>query len=241
MPFILGVGWGGKRGSLIQIHRCFPGHLSIVVPNVTDLETSKHINGSLLINDTKTKHRQKSLKEEQQIRFYRRRVMTDHSIIRHNGLDLNINFPIPSKHLTNMIGQLSILKFFPKCVIFHNNIWPRSATTTVVIDSLSLSDAIWMGTMASQIPSLTIVYSTIYSGADQRKHQSSASLAFVRGIYRSQGEFHAQMGSIAESIFIWRCHHVTLCCFSSFCSRLLNIVLLLEMPPNQQDIKWWFV
>ena len=38
--------------------------------------------------------------------------------------------------------------------------------------------------MASQITSLTIVYSTFYSGADQRKHQSSASLAFVRGIHR---------------------------------------------------------
>ena len=38
--------------------------------------------------------------------------------------------------------------------------------------------------MASQITSLTIVYSTVYSGADQRKHQSSASLAFVRGIHR---------------------------------------------------------
>ena len=36
----------------------------------------------------------------------------------------------------------------------------------------------------SQITSLTIAYSTVYSGADQRKHQSSASLAFVRGIHR---------------------------------------------------------
>ena len=42
-----------------------------------------------------------------------------------------------------------------------------------------------MGAMASQITSLTIVYSTVHSGADQRKHQSSASLAFVRGIHRS--------------------------------------------------------
>ena len=41
-----------------------------------------------------------------------------------------------------------------------------------------------MSAMASQITSLTIVYSTIYSGADQRKHQSSASLAFVQGIHR---------------------------------------------------------
>ena len=45
------------------------------------------------------------------------------------------------------------------------------------------SDVI-ISAMASQITSLTIVYSTIYSRADQRKHQSSASLAFVRGIHR---------------------------------------------------------
>ena len=41
-----------------------------------------------------------------------------------------------------------------------------------------------MAAMASQITSLTIVYSTVYSGADQSKHQSSASLAFVWGIHR---------------------------------------------------------
>ena len=41
-----------------------------------------------------------------------------------------------------------------------------------------------MNTMASHITSLTIIYSTGYSGADERKHQSSASLAFVRGIHR---------------------------------------------------------
>ena len=41
-----------------------------------------------------------------------------------------------------------------------------------------------MNRMASQITSLTIFYLTVYSGANQRKHQSSASLAFVRGIHR---------------------------------------------------------
>ena len=41
-----------------------------------------------------------------------------------------------------------------------------------------------MGKIASQITSLTIVYSNVYSDADQRKYQSSASLAFVRGIHR---------------------------------------------------------
>ena len=46
------------------------------------------------------------------------------------------------------------------------------------------SDVI-MGAMASQITSLTIVYSTVYSCADKGKHQSSESPAFVRGIHRS--------------------------------------------------------
>ena len=45
---------------------------------------------------------------------------------------------------------------------------------------------VMMTTMASQITSLTVVYSTVYSDADQRKHQSSASLAFVRGIHRDR-------------------------------------------------------
>ena len=45
-------------------------------------------------------------------------------------------------------------------------------------------DDVIMGAIASLITSLTIVYSTVYSDADQRKHQSSASLAFVWGIHR---------------------------------------------------------
>ena len=51
---------------------------------------------------------------------------------------------------------------------------PVSLNYTVVI----------MGTIASQFTSLTVVYSTVYSDADQRKYQSSASLAFLRGIHR---------------------------------------------------------
>ena len=41
-----------------------------------------------------------------------------------------------------------------------------------------------MGTIAPQITSLTILYSIVFSDADQRKHQNSASLAFVWGIHR---------------------------------------------------------
>ena len=71
--------------------------------------------------------------------------------------------------------------------IFYNPdfLWP--STSLPYLEQVSLtyhySDVI-MGAMASQITSLTIVYSTVCPGADQRKHQSSASLAFVRGIHR---------------------------------------------------------
>ena len=58
-----------------------------------------------------------------------------------------------------------------------------------------------MGAIASQITSLMIVYSTVYSDANQRKHQSSASLAF---------EFPEQMASNAENVSIWLRNHVKL-------------------------------
>ena len=51
------------------------------------------------------------------------------------------------------------------------------------INVIHYSDVI-MSTIACLITSLAVVYSTVYSDADQRKHQSSASLAFVRGIHR---------------------------------------------------------
>ena len=64
-----------------------------------------------------------------------------------------------------------------------------------------------MSTMAYQITSLTTVYSIVYSVADQGKHQSSASLAFVSGIHRSPDEFPAEMSSNAENFSIWWRHH----------------------------------
>ena len=83
---------------------------------------------------------------------------------------------------------------FLECVFFED--LNRHGVLLVVTESFLLgwghvhswrkrrySDVI-MGAMAYQITSLTIVYSTVYSGTDQRKHQSSVSLAFVRGFHR---------------------------------------------------------
>ena len=71
--------------------------------------------------------------------------------------------------------------------------WPKYRESTVGdtskwIKRLSMFDNhynnVIMRTMASQITSIGIAYSTLYSGADQRKHQSSAWLAFVRRLHR---------------------------------------------------------
>ena len=78
-----------------------------------------------------------------------------------------------------------------------------------------------MSEMVSQITSLTIVYSMVYSGLDQTKHQSSASLAFVWGIHRDRW-IPPHKGPVTRKIFPfddvimnwdrrWQTrHHVTL-------------------------------
>ena len=61
-------------------------------------------------------------------------------------------------------------------------------------------DDVIMTMLASQITSLAVVYSIVYSGVDQRKHQSSASLAFVREIYRGPVNF-PQKWPVTRKIF----------------------------------------
>ena len=86
--------------------------------------------------------------------------------------------------------------FFSLCCGQRNAILSISLGTTSLIlrqeyyyssssETTHYADVI-MTTIASQITSLTSVYSTVYSDADQRKHQSSASLAFVWGIHRDR-------------------------------------------------------
>ena len=75
----------------------------------------------------------------------------------------------------------------------HRDNWPRyneprwritvTITITFPLTALHYNDVI-MSAIASQITGVPIVYLTVCSGADQRKHQSSASLAFVWGIHR---------------------------------------------------------
>ena len=80
---------------------------------------------------------------------------------------------------------------------FYHNAFVNSTMTSFIVHLFNDTKGIvnhvclfhyndvMMGVVASQITSLTIVYSIVYSGADRRKHQSSATLAFVRRIHRS--------------------------------------------------------
>ena len=71
----------------------------------------------------------------------------------------------------------AVCSIVPCCTAIYRD------STVFFSNLLHYSDVI-MGTMASQITSLAILYSTVYSGAHKKTHQSSASLAFVRGIHR---------------------------------------------------------
>ena len=64
-----------------------------------------------------------------------------------------------------------------------------------------------MSAMASPITSLTIVYSTVYSRADQRKYQSSAWLAFAWGIHRWPVNSPHKGPVTRIFFFIWCRHH----------------------------------
>ena len=77
----------------------------------------------------------------------------------------------------------------------------------MILRAVHYNDVI-MDVIAPQITSLTIFYSTVYSDADQRKHQSSALLDFVwPGNSPAIREFPAQMASKSENVSIWWRHH----------------------------------
>ena len=86
------------------------------------------------------------------------------------------------KCIETVVGKITDILSQPQCVKTYFTITMTS-----------------YGTMASQITSLMIIYSTVYSDADQRKHQSAGT-----------GEFPAQMASNAENNSIWWRHHASL-------------------------------
>ena len=93
------------------------------------------------------------------------------------------------RHCNGLVADITKLPSggFPWTSLITNQHWFRWQLGAVRQQAITWSnhyDDVIMMAIASQITSLTIVYSAVYSGAHQRKHQSSASLAFVWGIHR---------------------------------------------------------
>ena len=69
------------------------------------------------------------------------------------------------------------------------------------------SDVI-VGVMASQITSVSIVYSTVCSGAEQKNPSKLRITGLCEENLPVTGEFHSQRVSNAENVSIWCRHHV---------------------------------
>ena len=91
------------------------------------------------------------------------------------GLELLVHGPTLWGWLSTMLDVYATNR------IIDEYVWTHTIGDTKA--RCHYSDVI-MGPIASQITSLTIVYSIVYSDADQRTHQSSVLRAFVRGIHR---------------------------------------------------------
>ena len=115
----------------------------------------------------------------------------------------------PLVAIANWSGRTCLKKY--NCCV---PLWSTEPMWLAVLKT-HYSDVI-MGAMAFQITGLTIVYSTVYSDADQRKHHSSASLAF---------EFPAQMASKAENASTWWRHHL----YTEFTHVKYNMHLLVAI------------
>ena len=97
---------------------------------------------------------------------------------------------------------------------------------------MGYNDAI-MGPMASPITSLALVYSSVYSGADQREHQNSASLAFVQEIHRWP------VNSRTEVQQRGKCFHLMTSSWAHF-AKLGVVVLEIPYPSYRRTLSpWW--
>ena len=103
------------------------------------------------------------------------------------------------------------------------------------LSQIHYSDAI-MSAMTSQITGISFVYSIVCSDADQRKHQSSASLAFVRGIHLRQVN-SPHKGPVTRKMFPFDdVIMYTLCATSTTADSLITRLLT-----STNFSRWWFI
>ena len=113
-------------------------------------------------------------------------------ILNANGLVLNVEFILPNSSQIQIDNKydaeldMNNDEIFQVEILFSEFIQIWDIDIILIHRNIEHYIDVIMTTMASQITSLTVVYSSVCSDADQRKHQSSASLAFVWGIHRDR-------------------------------------------------------
>ena len=92
--------------------------------------------------------------------------------------------------------------------VFYNGATSLATKYVTMIACVPHYDDVIMAPMASQITSLTVVYSIVYSDADKKKTSKLRVTGLCVGNSPETGEFPAQMASNAENVSIWWRHHV---------------------------------
>ena len=117
---------------------------------------------------------------------------------------------------------------------YHNFGNERRSSNLCAPSSFPHYNDVIMSSVASQITSLTIVYSTVYSGADQKKTSKLRVAGLCVGNAPVTGEFPAQMASNAENVSIWWRHHD-----SNFThSRWTGTWCIVQAIGNLVKMKW---
>ena len=138
----------------------------------------------------------------------------------------------PFKYLCICILSSCMVQTPKHQLCLHSDTWSISYADMFNIpganDALTLHySSVIMSMMVSQIISAAIVYTTVCSGVDQRKHWKLHVTGLCEGNSRVTGEFPAQRASSMENVSIWWCHH-EFCFFSD--TWFISYVDLLKIP-----------
>ena len=105
-----------------------------------------------------------------------------------------------------------------------------------------------MGTMTSPITSLAIVYSTVYSGVDQKKTSKLRATGLCVGKSPENGEFLAQRASYAENVSIsWRYYVIrhyyigNVVCINSSTAAIISWYLSCRCIHGFNHIRGWLL
>ena len=154
-----------------------------------------------------------------------------------NKLKYNLN---ENKHFS--LGKLHLKMSFAICRPFSSsyNVLIYIVVHVTWSSDWDHYDDVIMTMLASQITSLTVVYSIVYSDVNQRKHQSSASLAFVREIHRGPVNFPHKW-PVTRKMFPFDDVIMWIVLLTYYCMNIVLPMYLYAAPVWLwwYDVLWW--